>query len=103
MSVLMIARPRLPVVASYASVQHMNNLTQKKYMSSVVVKHGRGGRVSVSGHTVTVLGATGQIGRYLVQRLGRIGTQMVIPYRGDEMHFRHLRPLADVGQINFVV
>eukprot|EP01134_Creolimax_fragrantissima_P006366 CFRG6366T1 len=69
---------------------------------SLVVKSGRGGRVSVSGHTVTVLGATGQIGRYLVQRLGRMGTQMVIPYRGDEMHFRHLRPMGDVGQINFV-
>lgn len=67
-----------------------------------LIHAGRGGRCSVDGATITVFGATGQAGRYLVNELGKKGTQMVIPYRGDEMHWRHLRPMADVGQITFM-
>eukprot|EP01102_Stenamoeba_stenopodia_P012881 TRINITY_DN4103_c0_g1_i1.p1 TRINITY_DN4103_c0_g1~~TRINITY_DN4103_c0_g1_i1.p1 ORF type:complete len:327 (-),score=68.20 TRINITY_DN4103_c0_g1_i1:145-1125(-) len=58
-----------------------------------------GGRHSVSGLIATVFGATGFSGRYVVNRLGRIGTQIVIPYRGDETSFRHLRVMGDLGQI----
>lgn len=67
-----------------------------------LVHRGRGGRSSVDGATVTVFGATGTMGRYLVNELGKRGTQIIIPYRGDEMHWRHLRPMGDVGQITFM-
>lgn len=58
-----------------------------------------GGRHSVSGLIATVFGATGFSGRYVVNRLGRIGTQLVIPWRGDELSFRHLKIMGDLGRI----
>ena len=61
---------------------------------------GPGGRSSVSGLTVTVFGATGFVGRYVVNRLGKMGTQIVIPFRGDEQSTRDLRLAGDLGQIH---
>ena len=58
-----------------------------------------GGRQSVSGVVATVFGATGFIGRYAVNHLGRIGSQVIVPYRGDGMNARHLRLNGDLGQI----
>ena len=66
-----------------------------------MLKRGTGGRSSVSGHTATVFGATGLVGRYVVNALGREGTRMVIPGRGDEDNWRHLRLMGDIGQITF--
>jgi len=60
-----------------------------------------GGRSSVAGATITVFGATGFLGRYVCSRLGAMGARMLIPYRGDEIYTRHLRPMADLGAINF--
>lgn len=37
-----------------------------------LVHAGRGGRCSIDGKTVTVFGATGQMGRYLVNELGML-------------------------------
>lgn len=59
------------------------------------------GRQSVSGVTATVFGAYGFVGRYVVNRLGRIGSQCIIPYRGDGMSTRHLKVMGDLGQIVF--
>ena len=61
---------------------------------------GPGGRSSVSGLTVTVFGATGFVGRYVVNRLGKMGSQIVIPYRCDEHDTRHLKLAGDLGQIH---
>lgn len=58
-----------------------------------------GGRSSVSGVVATVFGATGFVGRYVVNRLGKIGSQVIIPYRGEESGYRHLKLLGDLGQI----
>ena len=53
----------------------------------------------VSGVIATVFGSTGFVGRYVVSRLGDQGSQVILPYRGTENCFRHLRVLGDLGQI----
>jgi NADH dehydrogenase (ubiquinone) 1 alpha subcomplex subunit 9 len=58
-----------------------------------------GGRHSISGVTATVFGATGFLGRYLTNELGKIGSQMIIPYRCIEQDTAHLRVMGDLGQI----
>lgn len=63
---------------------------------------GRGGRSSVSGIQATVFGATGMLGRPTVNKLGRMGSQVVIPYRSDEHDTRHLKVMGDYGQIVMV-
>ncbi|GBG73086.1 hypothetical protein CBR_g12802 [Chara braunii] len=60
---------------------------------------GGGGRSSVSGLVATVFGATGFLGRYVVQQLAKVGTQVFIPYRGTDMDYMHLKPMGDLGQI----
>jgi len=42
---------------------------------------GAGGRCSPSGVAATVFGATGFLGRYVVNELGRIGSRVIVPYR----------------------
>ena len=75
------------------------------------------------GHTVTVFGATGFLGRYIVNRLGmycrglnnmqgggvltswaqaRVGCSVVIPYR-EEMTKRHLKVSGDLGKVTMIV
>lgn len=58
-----------------------------------------GGRSSVSGIVATVFGGSGFLGRYVVNHLGRIGSQVITPYRGDGMNVRHLKLAGDLGQI----
>lgn len=60
-----------------------------------------GGRSSVSGVVVTVFGCTGALGRYVVNSFGRIGSQIVIPYRtaGGDYQIQHLKVMGDVGQV----
>lgn len=52
-----------------------------------------------SGLTVTVFGATGFLGRYLVNALALDGHRVVLPYRCDELDVQHLRQIGDLGQI----
>lgn len=61
----------------------------------------QGGRHSLGGHTATVFGATGQVGRYIVNRLARQGCNVIIPYR-EEMAKRHLKVTGDLGRISFL-
>ena len=60
----------------------------------------QGGRSSVSGITATVFGATGFLGRYVVNRLGKTGTRVVVPFRGDEKDVRHLKVMGDLAAPN---
>ena len=60
----------------------------------------QGGRSSLGGHTVTVFGATGFLGRYIVNRLARQGCTVVVPYR-DEPSKRHLKVSGDLGRVIF--
>ncbi|KAJ9659769.1 Protein-lysine N-methyltransferase efm5 [Coniosporium apollinis] len=60
-----------------------------------------GGRSSLGGHTATVFGATGFLGRYVVNRLARQGTTVVVPFR-EEMAKRHLKVAGDLGRVVFI-
>lgn len=60
---------------------------------------GSGGRSSVSGIAATVFGSTGFLGRYVTNQLGRIGSQVTVPFRGDELYSRHLKVMGDLGQV----
>uniref|UniRef100_A0A2P2JDN3 NAD-dependent epimerase/dehydratase domain-containing protein n=1 Tax=Rhizophora mucronata TaxID=61149 RepID=A0A2P2JDN3_RHIMU len=64
-----------------------------------LVRKGTGGRSSVSGIIATVFGATGFLGRYLVQQLAKMGSQVLVPFRGSEDSPRHLKLMGDLGQI----
>ncbi|KAI0127965.1 hypothetical protein BJ170DRAFT_581472 [Xylariales sp. AK1849] len=84
------------------------NLTPRRSISDVTItRTGKpilrttGGRHSLGGHTATVFGATGQLGRYIVNRLARQGCQVVIPYR-EEMAKRHLKVTGDLGRVHFL-
>ncbi|KAI5479490.1 hypothetical protein MNV49_003432 [Pseudohyphozyma bogoriensis] len=64
----------------------------------VFVQKGPGGRHSVTGHVATVFGATSFLGRYLVSKLAKNGTQVVVPYRNAD-EARHLKVCGDLGQV----
>ncbi|KAM0143963.1 hypothetical protein ACHAP3_001232 [Botrytis cinerea] len=55
----------------------------------------QGGRSSLGGHTATVFGATGFLGRYIVNRL------VIVPFR-EEMAKRHLKVSGDLGRVIFM-
>lgn len=57
-----------------------------------------GGRSSLGGHTATVFGCTGFLGRYIVNRLARSGNTVVVPFR-EEMGKRHLKLCGDLGRV----
>ncbi|MBN3287361.1 NDUA9 dehydrogenase, partial [Polyodon spathula] len=75
---------------------------QQRKFHNAVTPRGKGGRSSFSGIAATVFGATGFLGRYVVNRLGRIGSQVVIPHRCDQYDVMYLRPMGDLGQIIFL-
>uniref|UniRef100_A0A4W3IGC7 NADH dehydrogenase [ubiquinone] 1 alpha subcomplex subunit 9, mitochondrial n=1 Tax=Callorhinchus milii TaxID=7868 RepID=A0A4W3IGC7_CALMI len=75
---------------------------QKRKLHQAIIPRGKGGRSSFSGIVATVFGATGFLGRYVVNRLGRIGSQIVIPYRCDPYDTMHLKPMGDLGQITLL-
>ncbi|CBX98204.1 NADH-ubiquinone oxidoreductase 40 kDa subunit [Plenodomus lingam] len=60
-----------------------------------------GGRSSIGGYTATVFGATGFLGRYIVNRLARSGCTVIVPYR-EEMAKRHLKVTGDLGRVIFI-
>ncbi|KAI5641955.1 3-beta hydroxysteroid dehydrogenase/isomerase family domain-containing protein [Phthorimaea operculella] len=64
-------------------------------------KRGTGGRSSFNGIVCTVFGATGFLGRYVCNKLGKIGTQMILPYRSDFYDAQRLKCAGDLGQVLF--
>ena len=61
---------------------------------------GPGGYSSNKGITATVFGATGFVGRYVVDKLASKGITLIVPYRGDDMEARHLKLMGDLGRVN---
>jgi len=70
-------------------------------MNTAAMKRGRGGRSSFSGDVVTVFGANGFIGRGVTNRLGKNGSQMIFPYRGEHYKMMKLKTVGDLGQVLF--
>ncbi|CAH1396394.1 unnamed protein product [Nezara viridula] len=65
------------------------------------MKRGSGGRCSFNGIVATLFGTSGFLGRYVCNKLGKSGTQMILPYRGDFYGMRFLKVCGDLGQIIF--
>eukprot|EP01084_Bolivina_argentea_P231583 390504_1 len=67
-------------------------------MKNLTLQSG-GGRSSVSGIRATVFGASSALGRSIVNQLGRMGSQVILPYRGDGLEVRDHKLMGDLGQI----
>lgn len=72
-----------------------------KTVNLAALKRGTGGRSSFNGNVVTVFGCTGFVGRYLCNKLGQTGSQMILPYRGDHYDALRLKVTGDLGQVLF--
>lgn len=97
-----------PLSAARAARKSVHTVVGKRFLSDIsITRTGKpiirveGGRSSLGGHTATVFGATGQLGRYIVNRLARQGCTVVIPFR-EEMAKRHLKVTGDLGRVVFV-
>ncbi|XP_059481212.1 NADH dehydrogenase [ubiquinone] 1 alpha subcomplex subunit 9, mitochondrial [Neocloeon triangulifer] len=84
---------------------HASYSTDVKPLSSTrltAMKRGTGGRSSFNGIVATVFGNSGFLGRYLCNKLGKIGTQLILPYRCDHYDVLRLRLVGDLGQVLFM-
>lgn len=59
---------------------------------------GIGGRSSVSDIIVNVFGATGCLDRYGVHQVAKMGSQVLVPFRGLEDSHKHLKLMGYLGQ-----
>ncbi|XP_022212744.2 NADH dehydrogenase [ubiquinone] 1 alpha subcomplex subunit 9, mitochondrial [Drosophila obscura] len=72
-----------------------------KTTNPAAMKRGTGGRSSFNGIVATVFGATGFVGRYVCNKLGKSGSQMILPYRGEDSEVIRLKVTGDLGQVLF--
>ncbi|KAI4490313.1 hypothetical protein M0802_010690 [Mischocyttarus mexicanus] len=104
---------RLQTIHLASIVVQGNNYSNQpriiKNPTTASLKRGTGGRSSFNGIVCTVFGNTGFLGRYVCNRLGKIGTQachtyvysLILPHRSDFYFVRHLRLCGDLGQVLF--
>uniref|UniRef100_G3MLG0 NADH dehydrogenase [ubiquinone] 1 alpha subcomplex subunit 9, mitochondrial n=1 Tax=Amblyomma maculatum TaxID=34609 RepID=G3MLG0_AMBMU len=71
-------------------------------MDLASLKRGTGGRSSFNGVVCTVFGASGCLGRFLVNKLGKIGTQLILPSRTNFYYMQRLKLCGDLGQVLLV-
>lgn len=57
-------------------LRHSSDVRVIPNPSLSALKRGRGGRSSFNGNVVTVFGASGFLGRYICNRLGKTGSQV---------------------------
>jgi len=92
--------PSGSIGAAIASQPYSSEVAPRD-INLAAMKRGRGGRSSFSGDVVTVLGGSGFIARGVVNRLGKNGSQMILPYRGDHYKMMRLKVAGDLGQVLF--
>ena len=56
-------------------------------------------RCASPGLRATIFGAYGFVGRYVTSLLAGDGVQCIIPWRGDDMEWRHLKVAGDIGVV----
>jgi len=88
-------------LSSVLQANQYSSEVEAKRLNLSAMKRGRGGRSSFSGDVVTVFGANSFIGRGVCNRLGKNGSQMVFPYRGDHYKMMRLKVVGDLGQVLF--
>ncbi|XP_017786561.1 PREDICTED: NADH dehydrogenase [ubiquinone] 1 alpha subcomplex subunit 9, mitochondrial [Nicrophorus vespilloides] len=84
-----------------AYIRVNNYSSDAKVYNLASLKRGTGGRSSFNGIVATVFGSTGFIGRYVANKLGKIGTQLILPYRGNNYETMRLKLCGDLGQVLF--
>lgn len=72
-----------------------------KTTNLAALKRGTGGRSSFNGMVVSIFGCTGFVGRYVANKFGKIGSQLIFPYRADHYEALRLRLVGDLGQTMF--
>lgn len=91
----------------YAAIYAIQNrdCSSKPYViknpTTASLKRGTGGRSSFSGLVCTIFGCNGFVGRYVCNRLGKIGTQLILPHRCERYFVLPLKLCGDLGQVLF--
>ena len=82
-------------------VSKMTNITKSDgaVPELTSIKRGQGFRSSFSGKVATIFGCSGSLGRYVTSRVGRSGTQCIMPYRCDHYDILRLKLCGDLGQV----
>ena len=102
-----LCRPRSSLPTQLARIAVVPGQSRRNIQDIAITRTGKpilrvaGGRSSLGGHTVTVFGASGFLGRYIVNRMARSGCTVVVPYR-EEMSKRHLKVTGDLGRVVFL-
>lgn len=94
----------LPKAASVTVVikRDFQEVVHEQHDNLTAYRRGTGGPASFSGVVATVFGATGFLGTYVVNRLAQMGSQIIIPYRGDDYYVRELKTAGEIGQKLFL-
>lgn len=72
-----------------AYIRASNYSTESKAYNLSQLKRGTGGRSSFNGVVATVFGCSGFVGRYVCNRLGKIGTQVRLNFIIIVIYNRH--------------
>jgi len=98
---VVLARPHLAAAIQQCNMATEVRVREPRELNTAAMKRGRGGRSSFSGDVVTVFGSNGLIGTGVANRLGKNGSQMIFPYRGDHYKMMRMKLVGDLGQVLF--
>ncbi|XP_054016753.1 NADH dehydrogenase [ubiquinone] 1 alpha subcomplex subunit 9, mitochondrial [Hylaeus anthracinus] len=100
---IQVAKNQNAYAACYAAQSRSCSSKPKiiKNPTTAKLKRGTGGRSSFNGIVCTIFGCNGFVGRYVCNRLGKIGTQLILPHRCDRYFVMPLKLCGDLGQVLF--